>query len=135
MRVVLHRVADDVGHLDEASVVLLVEGVEDAPLDGLEAVLDGGDGAVADGVGCELQEVLVHELAQGAAAAVGDGGGLALGGGEGAALGLLRHGAVGVFAAGLRLARLLGFHGRKQGHVVEQARRLVGGIRMLPFSG
>ena len=76
MRVVLHRVADDVGHLDEASVVLLVEGVEDAPLDGLEAVLDGGDGAVADRVGGELEEVAVHDLRERAA-----GGRYELGGG------------------------------------------------------
>ena len=60
--VVLHRVADDVGHLDEAPVVLLVERVEDAPLDGLESILDGRDRAVADRVGGELEEVAVHDL-------------------------------------------------------------------------
>ena len=48
MRVVVHGVADDAGDLGEAAVVLFPHGVEDTALDGLEAVLDGGEGAVAD---------------------------------------------------------------------------------------
>ena len=67
MGVVLHRVADDVGDLREAAVVLLPEGVEDAALHGLEAVLDGGDRAVADDVGGVFAEVEVVEVAEGAA--------------------------------------------------------------------
>ena len=70
VRMELHRVADDVGDLDEAPVVVLVQRIQDAALDGLEAVLDLGDGAVADDVGGVLQEIAVHQAVQGAVAEV-----------------------------------------------------------------
>ena len=68
MRMVLHGVADDVGDLGVAAVVLLPERVEDAALHRLEPVLDGGDGARADDVGGVLAEVEVVEVAHRAGA-------------------------------------------------------------------
>ena len=72
VRVVEHRAPDDGGDLDEAAVVHFGERVQDAALDGLESVLDGRDGAVADRVGGELQEVLVHHARERAAVARGE---------------------------------------------------------------
>ena len=60
---VLHGVADDVGDLGVASVVLFPKGVHYAALDRLEAVLDSGDGAAADYVSGILPEVEVEEVA------------------------------------------------------------------------
>ncbi len=57
---VLHRVADHVGDLDEAAVILLRERVHDPPLHRLEAVRQVGNGAFADDVGGVLQKVVVH---------------------------------------------------------------------------
>ena len=68
VRMVLHRMADNVRDLGVAAVVLLPEGVHDAALDGLEAVLDGGDGARADDVGGILPEVEIVKLPHGAGA-------------------------------------------------------------------
>ena len=59
VRMVLHGVADDVGHLDEPAIVLLVQRPEDAALDRLEAVRQVGDGAVADDVGGVIEEAAV----------------------------------------------------------------------------
>ena len=68
VRMVLHGVADDVGDLGVAAVVLLPERVEDAALHRLEPVLDGGDGARADDVGGVLAEVEVVKVAHRAGA-------------------------------------------------------------------
>ena len=76
VRVVEHRSPDDGGDLDEAAVVHLGERVQDAALDGLEAVLDGRDGAVADRVGGELEEVVVHHARERTAVARGEGAGV-----------------------------------------------------------
>ena len=76
VRVVEHRAPDDGGDLDEAAVVHLGERVQDAALDGLEAVLDGRDGAVADRVGGELEEVVVHHPRERAAVSRGEGAGV-----------------------------------------------------------
>ncbi len=70
VRMELHGVAHDVGDLDEAAVVVLVQRIENAALDGLESVLDLGDGAVADDIGGVLQKIAVHEAVQGAVAEV-----------------------------------------------------------------
>ena len=56
--VVLHRVADDVGHLVEASVVLFLQRVEDAALHGLESVVDVRDGAFEDDIARIIQKPL-----------------------------------------------------------------------------
>ena len=61
----LHAVADDVGHLDELAVVVALDRMQDAPLHGLEAVFQRGDGAVADDVARVGQEVAVHQRAEG----------------------------------------------------------------------
>ena len=59
--VVLHGLADDVGHLVEAAVVDRLHGVEDASLHGFEAILDVGHGALQNHVGGVVEEpVLVH---------------------------------------------------------------------------
>jgi hypothetical protein len=105
--------------------------VHDAPLDGLEAVLDGGYRAVADGVRSELQEVLVHEIAQGSRASVRAGGSLAFGRREGAAS---VHGRdSGRFSRLIRRGH--GGDGVKERQVVEQARRFAGGVFRTPFLG
>ena len=56
--VILHRVANDVGHLVEASVVLLLQRVEDAALHGLEPVVDVRDGALEDDIARIIQKPL-----------------------------------------------------------------------------
>ena len=61
MRVVLHGLSHDVGHLVVASVVDDLHGVQDTPLHGFEAVLDMGYGAFEDHVRSVVQEpVLIH---------------------------------------------------------------------------
>ena len=50
VRVQLHRGADDVGDLVKAAVVHVPERVEDAALDGFQAVVDVRDGTVEDDV-------------------------------------------------------------------------------------
>ena len=55
----LHRLADDVGHLVVLAVVDLEERVEDAALDGLQAVVDFGNRPVLDDVGGVFEEVAV----------------------------------------------------------------------------
>jgi hypothetical protein len=54
--VILHGVADDVGHFVEAPVVLLLQRMEDAALDRLEPVVDVGDGALEDDVARVVQK-------------------------------------------------------------------------------
>ena len=56
--------AHHVGHLDEASVVLLVQRPEDAPLHRLEAVGQIGNGAVADDIGGVIEKAAVHSAVQ-----------------------------------------------------------------------
>jgi hypothetical protein len=51
MRVVLHAVANDAVDLDEAAVVLFMEGPEDSALDGLEAVFEIRDSSIPNDVG------------------------------------------------------------------------------------
>ena len=61
VRVELHRVSHDVGHLVVAPVVHTLHRVQDAALHGLEAVLDVRNGAIQYGVGGIVQKpVLVH---------------------------------------------------------------------------
>ena len=54
--------ADDVGHLVELAVVHLEEGMHDAPLHGLEAVLEVGYGPVLDYVGRVVEVIVVEDL-------------------------------------------------------------------------
>ena len=56
---VLHRMADDIGDLDEAAVILVVQRPEDAALNRLQAVRQVGNGAVADDVGGVVEEAAV----------------------------------------------------------------------------
>ena len=61
VRVVLHGLAHDVGHLVVAAVVHDLHGVEDAPLNGFQTVFDMGHGAFEDHVRSVIQEpVLIH---------------------------------------------------------------------------
>ena len=69
-----HAGAHDVGDLVETAIVHLPKRVEDAALDGLEAVVDVGDGAVEDDVAGVFEEP--------AAVALGERGGI-FGGGQG----------------------------------------------------
>jgi hypothetical protein len=66
VRVELHRGADDVGDLVEAAVVHVPEGVEDAALDGLQAVVDVRDGAVEDDVARVVEKPVAVGWARGA---------------------------------------------------------------------
>ena len=85
VRMILHRMADHVGDLDEPPVVLFVQRPEDAPLHRLQAVGQIGDGAVADDVGGVVEKAAVHAAMQTAAGFPGvkrdvrDGGGHVLG--------------------------------------------------------
>ena len=57
----LHGVPHDVRHLVVASVVQTLHGVEDASLNGLQSVVDVGDGTFQDNVGGIVQKpVLIH---------------------------------------------------------------------------
>ena len=61
MGVVLHRQAHDVGYLVEVAVVGLLHGMQDAPLHGLEAVLDVWHGTLKYHIGGIVEKpVLVH---------------------------------------------------------------------------
>ena len=62
MRMILHRVTDDVRDLRVASVVLLVQRVHDAALHGLESVLQRGNRARADDIRRILAEVEVKKI-------------------------------------------------------------------------
>ena len=64
VRMILHRVTDDVGDLDEAAVVLLVQRPQDAPLHRLQAVGQVRDGAVADDIGGVIEEPAIHPRVQ-----------------------------------------------------------------------
>jgi hypothetical protein len=64
VRMVLHRVADDIGHLDEPAVVLFMQGPEDAPLHGLQAVGEVRDGAITDDIAGVIEKAAVHARVQ-----------------------------------------------------------------------
>lgn len=65
MRVILHGVADNIGDLVVATVFELVHGMENAALDGFEAVVDVGDGAFQDDVGGVVEEPVAIEIIDG----------------------------------------------------------------------
>ena len=67
VRMILHRVADDIGDFDEPPVVLLVQRPEDAPLHRLEAVREIGNRAVADDIAGVIQKPAIHARVQAAA--------------------------------------------------------------------
>ena len=61
MGMVLHGLADDVGHLGETAVVDPVHGMEHPPLDRFESIDDVGDGPLEDYIGRVVEEpVLEH---------------------------------------------------------------------------
>ena len=68
---ILHGVTDHVGDLDEAAVVLLVQGPQDAPLHGLETIGQIRNRAVADDVAGVIQEAAVHPRVQAAPGLLG----------------------------------------------------------------
>jgi hypothetical protein len=59
VRVVLHAMTHNVGHLDKTAVVLVAQCPEDAPLHGLQTVGQARNGPVADDVGGILQKARV----------------------------------------------------------------------------
>jgi hypothetical protein len=67
--VIFHGVADDVSDFVIATVIEFIHGVEDAPLDGFEAVIDVRDGAFQDNVRGVIHEIVgvhaFHRLAGG----------------------------------------------------------------------
>ena len=66
VRVVVHRVADDVGDLVVAAVVHFLHGVQDAALDGLEAVVEVRHGALEDDVAGVIEEIVgIHRSKRG----------------------------------------------------------------------
>ena len=71
VRVVLHGLADDVGHLGVAPVVHLAHRVEDPPLHRLEAVDDMRYGPLQDHIGGIVQEPVLEHARQLEAFAVG----------------------------------------------------------------
>lgn len=66
MGVIFHGIADDVGDLVVAAVFEFVHGMEDATLDGFEAVIDVGDGAFEDDVGSVVEKPVAIEIVDGA---------------------------------------------------------------------
>lgn len=65
MGVILHGVADDIGDFVVTTVFEFVHGMEDATLDGFEAVVDVGDGALEDDVGSVFEEPVAIEIVNG----------------------------------------------------------------------
>ena len=61
---ILHRVTDDVGNLDETSVVFLVQRPKNAPLHRLQTVGEIRDRAVADDVARVVQKPAIHARVQ-----------------------------------------------------------------------
>ena len=57
---ILHRMADHIGDLDEAPVIFLMQGPEDAPLHRLQAVSQIWNRAVADDVAGIIKKPAVH---------------------------------------------------------------------------
>jgi hypothetical protein len=64
VRMVLHRVTDDVGDLDEAPVVLLVQRPHDAPLHRLQPIREIRNRAVANDVTGVIQKAAIHPRVQ-----------------------------------------------------------------------
>ena len=61
VRVELHCMAHDIGHLVIAPVVHTLHGVQDTALNGLQTVFDMGNGTLQDYVGSVIQEpILIH---------------------------------------------------------------------------
>ena len=67
MRVQFHGLADHVGHLVKTSVVHVVQGLQQAALYGLEAVIHIGNGTLSNDVGGVIEEVGIKQLVQFAA--------------------------------------------------------------------
>ena len=63
--VILHGVADDISDFVVTAVFQFVHGMEDAALDGFEAVIDVGDGAFEDDVGSVFEEPVAIEVVDG----------------------------------------------------------------------
>ena len=59
MRVVLHRVPDDVGHLVEPPIVHFPQAVKDAALNGLQAIVLVRNGAFENDVAGVIEEIVV----------------------------------------------------------------------------
>ena len=62
---VLHGVADNIGHLDETAIILLVESPKDAALHRLEAIGQVRDGAVTDDVRGVVEEAAIDAAVEG----------------------------------------------------------------------
>ena len=56
MRMVLHALADDIGHLVEPAIVHFLHGVQDTALDGLQPILHGGHRSFQDDIAGIVQE-------------------------------------------------------------------------------
>ncbi len=65
MRMVFHRVADNVGHFVVTTVVQLFGGVQNPPLHGLEAIVQMRDGTLEDYVAGVIQEIVGIHRPQG----------------------------------------------------------------------
>ena len=65
MRMVFHRVAHDVGHLVEATIVEFVHRVQDAALHGLQTVLNGGHGSFKDDIRSIVEKPVLEHALQG----------------------------------------------------------------------
>ena len=57
---ILHRMADDVGDLDEAPVILLVQSPENAPLHRLQSVRQIRNRTVADDIARVIQKPAIY---------------------------------------------------------------------------
>ena len=64
VRMILHRVADDVGDLDEPPVIFFVQRPENAPLHRLQAVRQIRNRAVADDIAGVIQKAAIHARVQ-----------------------------------------------------------------------
>ena len=62
----LHGLTHYIGHLVEAAVIHIEQGLEDTPLYRLQAVMDVGNSPLPDNVGGVFKEILFKEVMQSA---------------------------------------------------------------------
>ena len=64
VRMILHRMADNIGHFDETSVILVMQRPKDAPLHRFQAVRQIRNRAVADDIAGVFEKSAVHARVQ-----------------------------------------------------------------------
>ena len=64
MRMILHRVADDVSNLIEPAIILLVQGMQDSTLNRLQSVFQLRNRPISNDIGSVLEEIIIDQILQ-----------------------------------------------------------------------